>query len=220
MAQGLLIYPVKVIKVNGQRDMKKIKATNLFLNLDQISVYCGTPLKRVNNWVEKKGLPMTVDNGVRKVSHADLIDFLVKHNMPIPEAIIPAKVKKILFVFSQELIMDEIVLNFLMKFFEKLKTESDLIVDYCSYGTMVNMKLLVFKPDLVILDVGSADDSCELCALIKCSDDFENIKVAAIVEKSKINADLKKRLCADALLPRCVDLKTLMEHINEIFSKG
>lgn len=200
--------------------MKKIKEKNLFLNLDQISLYCGTPIRRVVNWVEKKGLAVSKDNGDRKVSHAVLIDFLVKHNMPIPEAIIPVKVKKILFVFSQELIMDEIVLNFLMKFFEKLKNESNLIIDYCSYGSMANMKLLVFKPDLVILDVGSADDSCELCGLIKGSDEFESIKVAAIVERSRINSDLKKRLCADALLPRCVDLKTLMEHITDIFSKG
>lgn len=201
-------------------EMKKINEKNLFLNLDQVSLYCGTPIRRVINWVEKKGLAVSKDNGDLKVSHADLIDFLVKHNMPIPEAIMPVTVKKILFVFSEDLIMDEIVLNFLMKFFEKLKSESDLIIDYCSYGSMVNMKLLVFKPDLVILDVGSADDSCDLCSLIKCSDDFENIKVAAIVEKSRINAELKKRLCADALLPRCVDLKTLMDHISEIFSKG
>ncbi|MEW6108729.1 MAG: hypothetical protein AB1632_06130 [Nitrospirota bacterium] len=206
--------------------MKKAKEKDLIkkdylLTLEQISLYCGIPIKRVANWVENKGLKLSkVEDSIRKVSLDELIDFLVRHNMPIPDPIIPLKVRKILFVFAGHLIMDEIVLKFLMKFFERLKREANLIVDYCSYGSLVKMKLLIFRPDLIILDVGSTDESCELCHLVKSSDEFEGIKVAAIVESSKINAGLKNRLCVDALLPRCVDIKSLMENINQIFDKG
>lgn len=210
-----------MIKAVKRKTEKNTIHNDYFLSLDQISLYCGIPLKRVNNWVESRGLEVSKTEGnVRKVSHNELIDFLVRHNMPIPDSIIPLKVRKILFVFAEEVIMDEIVLKFLMKFFERLKKEANLIVDYCSYGSVVRMKLLVFKPDLVILDVGSTDESCEVCHLVKKSVEFEGIKVAAIVETSKINDALKNRLHVDALLPRCVDIKSLMESINEIFDKG
>ncbi len=205
------------MKQAKQRDLLK---RDYLLSLEQISNYCGTPIKRINNWVESRGLKVArVEGNVKKVRIDELIDFLVRHNMHIPDSVIPIKVRKILFVFAEDLIMDEIVLKFLMKFFERLKKEANLIIDYCSYGSMAKMKLLVFKPDLVILDVGSTDASCELCHLVKSSDEFEGIKVAAIVESSKINEELKNRLCVDALLPRCVDIKSLMENINEIFDK-
>ncbi|MEW6600960.1 MAG: hypothetical protein AB1499_08310 [Nitrospirota bacterium] len=191
---------------------------NYLLSLEQISTYCGIPLKRVNNWVENRGLKMAKVKGhSRKVHLDELIDFLVRHNMSIPDPLIPIRVRKILFVFTEDLIMDEIVLKFLMKFFEKLKKEANLIIDYCSYDTMVKMKLLVFRPDLVILDVGSMEESSRLCCLLKNSEEFEGIKVAAIAESSKINKGLKEKLCVDALLPRRVDIKSLMESINEIF---
>lgn len=204
-------------KTTRQKDLLE---RDYLLSLEQISNYCGTPIKRINNWVESRRLKVArVEGNVKKVRIDELIDFLVRHNMQIPDSVIPIKVRKILFVFAEDLIMDEIVLKFLMKFFERLKKEANLIIDYCSYGSMAKMKLLVFKPDLVILDVGSTDASCELCHLVKSSDEFEGIKVAAIVESSKINEGLKNRLCVDALLPRCVDIKSLMENINEIFDK-
>jgi hypothetical protein len=192
---------------------------NHLLSLEQISTYCGIPINRVNNWVDNRGLKIAkVKGDVPKVHLDELIDFLVRHNMSIPDSIIPIKVRKILFVFTEDLIMDEIVLKFLMKFFERLKKDANLIIDYCSYGPMAKMKLLVFKPDLVILDVGSTDESARLCCLLKNSEEFEGIKVAAIVESSKINPELKELLCVDALLPRRVDIKSLMESINEIFN--
>jgi len=194
---------------------------NYYLSLEQISAYCGIPVNRVNNWVDNRGLKVAkVDGSARKVHLDELIDFLVRHNMSIPDSIIPIKARKILFVFSEEMIMDEIVLKFYMKFFEKLKKKANLIIDYSSYGSMVKMKLLVFKPDLVILDVGSTDESSRLCCLLKNSEEFESIKLAAIIESSKINDDLKDMLCVDALLPRKVDVRSLMESINEIFDKG
>ncbi len=192
-----------------------------YLSLDQISTYCGIPINRINNWVGGKQLKVSkVEDNTQKIQLDELIDFLVRHNMPIPDSIIPVKVRKILFIFAKDLIMDEIVLKFLMKFFERLKKEANLIIDYCSYGSMVKMKLLVFKPDLVILDVSSTEESSRLCCLLKNSDEFEGIKVAAIVESSKISGELKEMLCVDALLPRRVDIRSLMESINEIFDKG
>lgn len=192
--------------------------SNHYLSLEQISVYCGVSAKRVNNWIRNRGLNIATGKGNTGKVHIDeLIDFLVRHNMPIPDSLLPVRVRKILFVFTEELIMDEIVLKFLMKFFERLKKEANLIIDYCSYGSMVKMKLLVFRPDLVILDVGSTEESSRLCCLLKNSEEFEGIKVAAIAEGSKINEKLKETLRVDALLPRRVDIKSLMASINEIF---
>ncbi len=189
------------------------------LSLEQISIYCDTPIKRINNWVEKKELNVSLDKGNIPMVHLDdLIDFLVRHNMTIPESIIPVKVRKILFIFEENLMKDEIVLKFLMRFLEQPTSEANLIVDYCTYGPMVKMKLLVFKPDLLILDAGTTVESCEVCHLVKNSEEFEGIKVAAIVESVKINEELKERLGVDALLPRSMDIKILMKNINKIFA--
>lgn len=188
------------------------------LGLEQISACCGLSPKAVDAWVARGDLEAFRDGAGGLCVRTDgLVDFLVRHNMPIPDGILPHSVKKVLFVFAENLIADEIVLRFLMRYFQWLRQRSGLVIDYSPYGAVLRMKLLVYRPDLVILDVASTGETCELCHLIKSSVEFEGIKVAAIVEASRVSERLRNELEVDALLPRCADAATLLGSIRALF---
>ena len=64
-----------------QAKQKDLLKRDYLLSLEQISNYCGTPIKRINNWVENRGLKVArVEGNVKKVRIDELIDFLVRHN--------------------------------------------------------------------------------------------------------------------------------------------
>lgn len=186
------------------------------LSIEEVADFCCMSIKRVDEWIAKKGLKVFKDGKSRKVSLNELLDLLVSHNMAIPDSLIPLRTRKILFVFPEDLVMDRIVLEFLVKFFEKLKKEASLIIDYCHYGSIAKMKLLVFRPDLVILYAASIEQGGEFSRVVRRSGEFEGMKMAAIVEPAKVRDSVMKSLGVDALIPRCADVQTLLARVNDL----
>lgn len=150
--------------------------------LDQIASLCGVSLLRVRRWIEKKGLQVCSTDGSEEIiRHADLIDFLVKYNMPIPDSIMPFQAKKLLFIHSNYS-GERLFIRFLVHFLGQLKKEQrNLIADHVSYGPDAKMKVLVFKPDLIILDMMESDqEALAMWRQIKNTEEFSSSRVVAI----------------------------------------
>ena len=168
---------------------------NQTLSLDQIASICGVSLNLVRRWIEKKGLKVDASDGTgEKVRHADMINFLVKFNMQIPDSIMPIKVKKILFIYSNAS-DDKLFMRFLINFLGQLKKEKrGFIADHISYGPDAKMKVMVFKPDLIILDMTEhEEDAVNMSKLIKSTEEFNSINLVAITgadlfERYKVSA--------------------------------
>lgn len=190
------------------------------LALEKVASICGVSLKRVRRWVEKKGLRThLLSQNEEVVNYDDLIDFLVQYNMPIPESVMPFKAKKILFIFSKE-ILDDVYIQFLISFFRRLKKEANFIVDYVSYGPNAKMKLMIFRPDLIVLDIGeSEEDAIAISKFIKGTDEFRSIKVVAVAH-STICGDRKNIIensGIDEVLPRSIEIRPMIRRIRGLF---
>lgn len=194
--------------------------TGEILNIEQVASICGVSINRVTRWIRKKGLKALQHEGNReKIERDKLIDFLLRHNMPLPESIIPFKAKKILFVYSSAMI-DDLFVQFFFRFLEQIRKEVNCIIDYIAYGPNVKMKIMIFKPHLVLLDTaGSEIDAMNTARFINNTDEFSMIKVASLVETipaGASNNDLQN-ISVDAVVPRCIDIHSLIRKIEDLF---
>lgn len=179
---------------------------------------CGVSPKRVRRWIEKNELKTCrsgADNA--KVLCEDLVNFLVQYNMSIPESIIPFEARKILFVLPEE-ILDDVYYQFVLRFFEKIKKQANFIVDYITYGPNVKMKLMVFRPDLVLLDTaGAINDAVNLIETIRGNEQFSAIRLMAITEDNREQTrDYVKRLGIDSTVPRSIEITPLIDKIKKL----
>lgn len=187
------------------------------LSIEQVASICGVSLDRVKRWIGKLRLKTcpSLENTAAVLRH-DLIDFLVQHNMPIPESLIPFAAKKILFVLSKE-VLDDVYMQFVMLFFEKLKTEANCIIDYVSFGAEAKMKIMVYKPAVIILDVtGQGEDSLSILQIIRKTEEFCSIKVIALLRRD-VQASTEEQISTlgvEAVMPRSIELRTLIEKIH------
>jgi hypothetical protein len=157
-----------------------------------------------------------VEDGCSYVASSDLVDFLVQYNMPIPETILPAKAKKILFVFASET-LEFIYVKFLIKFFYQLRQDANFICDYVSYGKDAEYKLMTFMPDLLVTDTISAYP--EAIRLNTFSRSVGRYKILSIIDKDMEPQDIKniKSSGADAVATRCIEISDLVEQVNGLF---
>lgn len=187
------------------------------LSIKQVASICGVSSDRVKRWTGKLRLKtcLSMENTTVVLRH-DLIDFLVQHNMPIPESLIPFAAKKILFVLSKE-VLDDVYMQFVMLFFEKLRAEANCIIDHVSYGAEAKMKIMVYKPAVIILDVtGPGEDSLSILQLIRKTEEFCSIKVIALLKKD-VQASAEEQISelgVEAIMPRSIELRSLIEKIH------
>ncbi|MDH3328789.1 MAG: helix-turn-helix domain-containing protein [Desulfobulbaceae bacterium] len=167
------------------------------LSLEEVASLGGVSLARVRSWIKKKVLRAEQVEGIGlRVHTADMIDFLVRYNMAIPESIVPLNAKKILFVHgegSDTRSFMKFVINFLM---ELKKGRREFIIDHISYGSEAKMKMMVLRPDLVILDMTGGDkDALAFCTLIKEIEYFSSVKLIGIIDSAlpvDLTAAIKK----------------------------
>ncbi|MBA3007221.1 MAG: hypothetical protein KKB91_09630 [Proteobacteria bacterium] len=186
------------------------------LDIEQVASVCCVSVARVDRWIDVRGLRVSGQGECRNILSSDLVDFLVQYNMPIPEIILPAQAKKILFVFKNET-LEFIYVKFLIKFFQKLKTEANFICDYISYGKDAEYKLMTFHPDLLVTDTISAYQ--EAIHLNKYFKRMGRNKILSIIDKGMESKDIKKinSSGADAVATRGIDINELVEQVNVLF---
>ena len=186
------------------------------LDIEQVASVCCVSEARVHRWIETRGLKVRVQDENSNIASSDLVDFLVQYNMPIPGIILPAKAKKILFVFASET-LEFIYVNFLIKFFHKLKKDANFICDYIAYGKDAEYKLMTFVPDLLVTDTISAYP--EAIKLNNYSREMGGNKILSIIDKNMNDQNINniKLSGAEAVVTRCIDINDLVEQVNGLF---
>jgi hypothetical protein len=187
--------------------------------LEQVAFLCGVSLERVRNWIGKGKLHIAAGSGEEKVYVSDMIDFLVKHNMPIPDPIMPLNMRKVLFVYSDDFASKKF-LGFLIDFYRQVKKNNlHFIADHTMYGPEAKMKVMVFNPHLVILDMTENDRDAALMARgIKELEEFSSIRLLAVVDPELFEG---KRASAtkcgiDEVLPHSADIGQLARRLLDL----
>lgn len=188
----------------------------IFLGIEQVASVCCVSEARVHRWIETKGLKASGQGENINILSSDLVDFLVQYNMPIPQVILPAEAKKILFVFASET-LEFIYVTFLIKFFHKLKNDANFICDCVAYGKDAELKLMTFVPDLLVTDTVSA--CTEAIKLNTYSKEIGGNKILSIIDQGMDQEDIHKIQCsgAEAVVTRRIEINALVEQVNALF---
>jgi len=184
----------------------RVKTYSTFDIARMLEVVPGT----VANWVDGGKLKAFITLGKhRRISQENLLTFLKKNSMPVPELLERTSAKKKILVVED----DEKFLRLIIKALKTLKNyEIFKATDGFQAGQMMESR----RPDLVVLDIMLPDvNGFKVCELIKARN--KNIKVIAITGYD--SDDVKRKILsagADVYLIKPFQFGTLFGHMESL----
>lgn len=130
---------------------KHLTATDLeYLDLEQAAHICSVSDERFVKWIEKGLLPVIEHGRKRLVRSHDLIQHLMRHNIPIPERLLQGSGKKILFILMEETIPQSVTSEIIWTLY-RLRKQSPYVFDIVRDDTNIELKIITFSPDVIFL---------------------------------------------------------------------
>jgi excisionase family DNA binding protein len=182
------------------------------LTTGEVAELCHVTYRSVLMWIEEEKLnSYKTPGGHNRIKKDDFLDFLKRYNMPIPEELKTGVAKKKILIADDDKDMVKTIKAVLQM---KNGYEIDTAYDGFDTGT----KLLVFRPDLLILDVRMPGvDGYEIIKRIKQSPEASEIKIIAI--SGYFKEEGRKRILSlgvDACLNKPFEPEKLLEKIKEL----
>ena len=182
------------------------------LTTHQISKICGVTMMTVIRWIEQGKLSAYKTlGGHRRVKKDDLIGFLRKNKIPLPDELTKEWSCRILVVDDEQSIIS--LISRILK-----KSHPDCVLSFAMDGFEAGKQAISFKPDLIILDLKLPGvDGFEICRKLKSDPKTEHIKILAITGYP--SEETKKRILscgADAYLPKPFDNEEFIGIIRKI----
>ena len=179
-----------------------------YYTIPQAAKICGVDRTTMWNWVKAGSVEAFVTpGGHHRILHAT-IETLLQAKPNLSEH--PHK-KIILIVDDDPLVRETFSIKLERKNFQ-VETAAD--------GFKAGLKVLQVKPDLVLLDLFMEGiDGFEICRTIKQNPELKSIIVLAMTgQDTPENKDRVYSEGADGYLPKTVDFKTVLAHINSSLS--
>ncbi len=174
----------------------------------QISKFCNVYPTTVINWIRENKLPAyKTPGGHRRVNRRDLLEFLKKYNMPIPEELRVLR-KSILLIED-----DPEIVRLLRRAFRRKRD----IYEFAAVDNGIEALVRIGHepPDLILLDIRIPGiDGFEVCSKLKTNPETENIRI--IVITAYANEANKQKIMshgADAFFAKPFKVKELMVKI-------
>lgn len=121
-----------------------------YLSVEQAASICCVSEERFGKWIEK-GLIPVIDMQAKKLIRAqDLIQHLVRHNIPIPERLLQGNTKKILFILMQTVMPQSLTTEIIWALY-RLRKQNSYIYDVIEYDKNTELKIITFDPDIIFL---------------------------------------------------------------------
>ena len=205
-------YVSYVPKVNDLTKESYYKLNNEMLSIPQAARYCSISRVTLWRWVKSGDLRASLTpGGHHRILKKDLEAFIFEKGM-YPLANNRSLRGRILIV-DDEIGSQKVV----KKMLAVLKCEMEVASD----GFEAGIKVLSFRPDLIILDLFMPGmDGFGVCKMVKSNPDTAHIKVLAITGyDSKETRDRIMKLGADAYLPKLVERTTLIEQVEKMLKE-
>jgi excisionase family DNA binding protein len=146
------------------------------LTVFKASQYCKVSPKTIINWIESGHIPAykTV-GGHRRIKQTDLIAFMNRQGIPVPEGSEPIDERRRILVVDDDPIIVETIVQALEE------DEHDYEVVSASDGFEAGLQVNHFKPHLMILDIMMPDiKGYEVCRKIKSDEGTKDIRIIVL----------------------------------------
>ncbi len=182
------------------------------LTVFKASKQCNVSPKTIINWIESGHITAykTV-GGHRRIKQSDLVAFMTKQGIPIPEDTPVEERTRILVVDDDPIIVETIVQSL-------EEDEHDYEVISASDGFEAGIQVNHFKPHLLILDIMMPDiKGYEVCKKIKNEEETKDIKIivlSAYLDEEKFKK--MKEHGADVCFSKPLPLPQLKEEVARL----
>ncbi|MBL6979125.1 MAG: response regulator [Desulfobacteraceae bacterium] len=182
------------------------------LTVFKASKQCNVSPKTIINWIESGHITAykTV-GGHRRIKKTDLVAFMTKQGIPIPEDTPVEERIRILVVDDDPIIVETIVQSL-------EEDEHDYEVISASDGFEAGIQVSHFKPHLLILDIMMPDiKGYEVCKKIKGDEETKDIKIivlSAYLDEEKFKK--MKEHGADVCFSKPLPLPQLKEEVAKL----
>jgi len=182
------------------------------LTVFKASKQCNVSPKTIINWIESGHITAykTV-GGHRRIKQSDLVAFMTKQGIPIPEDMSVEGRTRILVVDDDPIIVETIVQSL-------EEDEHDYEVISASDGFEAGIQVNHFKPHLLILDIMMPDiKGYEVCKKIKGDEETKDIKIivlSAYLDEEKFKK--MKEHGADVCFSKPLPLPQLKEEVARL----
>lgn len=189
------------------------KAGRDFLTIPEAAQFCAVGRITLWRWVKSGYLEASVTlGGHHRILKEDLESFLINNGM-YPLA-------KKYFLKDKILIVDDdpVVREVLTETLSANKYQTEVAAN----GFEAGIKIMQFKPDLLILDlIMPGMDGFEVCKLIKKDPAISHIKILVLTGyPTDENVERVTESGADDFLGKPVDTDTLLRHIKDLLETG
>jgi len=175
----------------------------------EVASICKVHHTTVINWIDEGRLKgYSTPGGHRRVKGTDMIEFMNKYRMPLPES--ASKQKR------RVLIVDDDI-----EFLEELRAAlngNGLELDCALNGFEAGRKVYKKKPDLILLDFKIPGiDGFQVCEILHKDEDTARIPIIAITSlKSEADVERIKGCGVKKYLSKPLDIDELKTTINKI----
>ncbi|WP_297957627.1 helix-turn-helix domain-containing protein [uncultured Desulfobulbus sp.] len=121
-----------------------------YLDVEQAANICSVSDERFARWIDKGLVPVIAHGGKRLVRAHDLIQHLIRHNIPIPERLLQGSSKKILFILMEETIPERVTSEIIWTLY-RLREQTPYIFDIVRDDPNIELKIITFNPDVIFL---------------------------------------------------------------------
>ncbi|MBI5595420.1 MAG: response regulator [Elusimicrobia bacterium] len=139
----------------------------------EVARICAVFHTTVINWANKGRIKVHhTPGGHRRIKVADLVDFMQRHDMPIPADLV-GRPKRVMVVEDDA--------SFQRMLLRTLQALPGVSLQPCTGGLDALIEIGKEAPDLVILDIGIPQVSgVEVCRVLKANEHTQQIKVIAV----------------------------------------
>lgn len=121
-----------------------------YLTFEQAASICCISEERFVRWVEKGMVPVITLNDNPLIRAQDLIQHLIRHNIPIPDRLLQGNTKKILFILMQAAIPRTLTTEIIWALY-RFRERNAYVFDFIEYDENTELKIITFDPDYIFL---------------------------------------------------------------------
>ncbi|MCP4653726.1 MAG: response regulator [Candidatus Omnitrophica bacterium] len=194
---------------------RKQKIKKKILGTSDVAKYCDVDRRTVLNWIDEDKIKIHRTPGRHvRIEPDDLVKFLKKYNMPVPQDLVSCGEKKNRILVVDD---DKNIANSLKRL---LGRNQNYEVETAYDGFEAGGKLVTHKPQLIVLDICMPGmDGFEVAKSIRSSVQ-SNIKIIAI--SGYLNKENEEKMIAsgaDVCMAKPVDADQLQKKIQELLEK-
>ncbi len=203
-------FDSKVLLILLRKIILKESQMPKYLTIPQIARICSVDRSTIHRWAASgKIKSFSTPGGHRRIHLKDLKKFFKENNMPIKLDEVEKRRTRFLVADDDTLVQRQL---------KKILSGPLIDIETASDGFEAGIKVVSFKPHLVILDLSMPNmNGFEVCKYIKTSPDLKKIKVL-IMTSHGTEGNKKKimSLGADAFLTKPGSKKTVIDLVEKL----